>query len=78
MPVGKNRTHFINKSKTLHFLAHFLLSKNTGRNRMSRNITALLKADPLYSDPDKVLNGQTLVKSDLPFVYMGPAARCAT
>lgn len=45
---------------------------------MSRNITAILKADPLYSGPDKVLNGQTLVKSDLPFVYMGPAARCAT
>ena len=28
---------------------------------MSRNITAVLKVDPLYSGPDKVLNGQTLV-----------------
>ena len=45
---------------------------------MSRNITAILKAEPLYSGPDKVLNAQTLVKSDLPFVYMGPKARCAT
>ena len=45
---------------------------------MSRNISAILKVDPLYSGPDKVLNGRTLVKSDLPFVYMGPKARWAT